>query len=799
MSILLDSERRSLLVLFVCLIIATIIIVPLKHGVNTGEGHIKDEEGYYAWAVLYNDGYYSLPIDKAEGEYHYHETVSIDPRVSDVVFYVEVRALDWDDKADDLFVNLRWRNGTHISDAWVRIFLFEGRVLEEKTNISGNAEFHDIPFGPRPVEVFIPSEPPIIFHETVEVQSDTARYGIYSETNITVLTNNTLENRTIRFLYKNGTPAGGLALLKKGCPINYSNSDGGVILTGIEEKYGIFQVGKPQPIESNIIFYESISDIQVFLDERTCDVTDENGTFFCSVIDKVQLHIMVRDTFKRPMEGVDVVLDKVKLGETDNDGRLIFETELDMKGHLLSFHKKVDGYQIPIASGLGMIDGELHYINHWPPGPSMLLSWLMSLNIENLFGLFLYIILIASTYLLTRRFFGYKWALLASLLVMTNSVVVMLFYAQWMGDLASTTFCFLGLLLFVEGSERLIAGKRMLPLLLLFTSGLSFAAGVSMRYSSIVLCLPPVFYIIWSLYHRGGRLRGLFSKTNIRRVIVVLVPWLIGLLVIGLLLAQYNTTYFGGPFNSGYQSKRILFTVSGSDENQSLETYQPEESFFEAYFNYDTNTLLNLPRIFVFILCFIPLFFVCLPGILKWRRPLVTALFVWMAGILFIYLSQGWVLKHFFGDIRYYVAIVPAASILSILILREIWHSNYWIGREGRRKIFILTIVSLLLISSLLASADLLKNPYTGFQPPPPGPGAETKESKAEIIGGVVTKAQGQQQPPQGESPPPIPTRTLMPTPMQILAGALGLIATVTIYRTGLICRGRRLPAHLSP
>ena len=788
---ILDSERRSLLILFACLIIAAMIIVPLKHGVNPGEGHIKDEEGYYAWAVLYNDGYYSLPIDKAKGEYHYHETFSIDPRVSDVVFYAEVLALDGDDKADDLFVNLGWRNGTQISDAWVRIFLSENRVLEEKTNISGNAELHNISFGPRPVEVFIPSEPPIIFHEIVEIQSDIARYGIYSETNITLLTNNTLENQTMRFLYKNGTSASGLALLKKGWVINYSSSDGYIILAGIEEKYGVFQVGKP--IESDIIVYEPVPDIQVFLDGRTCGITDENGTFFCSVIDEVQLHIMVRDTFKRPMEGVDVVLDKVKLGETDSDGKLVFETGLDMKDHSLSFHKKVDGYQIPLASGLGMVNGELHYINHWPPGPSMLLSWFMSLNIEKLFGLFLYVVLIASTYLLARRFFGYKWALLSALLVMANSVVLMLFYAQWMGDLASTSFCFLGLLLFVEGGEYLIAGKRILPMLLLFTSGLSFAAGVSMRYSSIVLCLPPVFYIVWSIYPKGGRIRGLFSSTNIRRGVAVIAPWLIGLLVIGLLLAQYNTTYFGGPFNSGYQSTRALFTVSGTDENQSLETYQPEESFFEAYFNYDTNTLLNTPRIFVFILCLIPIFFVCLPSILKWRKPLVTALFVWMAGILFIYLSQGWVLNHFFGDIRYYVAIVPAASVLSVLILREIWHNSHWAGRERRRKIFMLIVVSLLLISSLLASADLLKNPYTGFQPPPSSPSVEIKEgAKVGLIGGVVAKAGEQQQPLQEKPQPSKPTRTLMPTPVQILAGTLGLIATAIVYRTGLICRGRR-------
>jgi len=120
---LLDRERNSVLFLFICIIIAALIIVPLKHGVGPGEGHLKDEEGYYAWAVLYKDGYFSLPIDKAEGEYYYHETISIDPRVSDVVFYVEVCALDGDGKNNDIFVDLKWKNGTEIPDAQIRVFL----------------------------------------------------------------------------------------------------------------------------------------------------------------------------------------------------------------------------------------------------------------------------------------------------------------------------------------------------------------------------------------------------------------------------------------------------------------------------------------------------------------------------------------------------------------------------------------------------------------------------------------------------------------------------------------------------
>ena len=728
----LEKERNSLLILAICIIIAALIIVPLKHGIAPGEGHLKDEEGYYAWAVLYKNGYYSLPIDKAEGEYHYHESISIDPRISDIVFYVEVCALDGDNKSDDIIVNLKWKNGTEIPDALIRVFLFKDKVLEERTDYSGNAELHNIPLGPRPIEVIIPSEPPIIFHRTVEIQGNIARYGIYSETNISVLTDNILDNKTIRLLYKNGYPANGLALLKKEEIINYSNENGEVILTGIKEKYGIFVVAIPH-INSNEIFYEPVPYVHVFLDGKPCGITDERGTFFCSVSDEVELDIIVRDTFKRPMENVEIFLDGNEIGKTDENGRLVFKTQLDMREHFLSYHKKVDGYPIPLASGLGMVDGELHYVNHWPPGPSMLLSWFMVLGIENFFGLFLYALLIASTYLLARRFFGHRWALLTAFLVMTNGIVIMLFYGQWMGDLASASFCFLGFFLFIEGAERLISGRRKFPLILLFISGLSFAAGVTMRYSSIILCISPLFYIIWRIYPWGGKMRELFSKVNIKKVITVIFPWIIGLSIIGILLAQYNTTYLGGPFNSGYQSKHTLFIVSDNHGNQSLVTYQPEENFFEKYFNYDMDDFLNMPRIFLFILCFIPLFFVSLLGILKWRKSLVVGLFAWIAGILFIYLSQGWVLNRVVGDIRYYVAIVPAASILSVFILREIWHSNYWNELRGK-KIFMLTVASLLLISGIIASADLVKSQYSRFQHMPPGLKNEIELELNELI-----------------------------------------------------------------
>jgi len=712
----LKKERYFVLFLALLIALAGVIIVPLDHDVDQ-DGHLKDEEGFYSWAELYNDGYYSLPIEEAKGEYNYKQSFSTDPRVSEIVLDTQIKALDGNGIADDLYVKLEWKNGTPLSDARLKVFTKAGKSRTNWTDEAGEALLKDLPFGPRPVEILVPSTPPIIFHETIEVQGNRVVYGIYSETEVEVLTSNTLENLTVTLLNDNGTPADGLAVLFLEREVGISDTKGQVKLWGMDVKYAKFRIGKPITTANGRLVYEDAPDIKVVFQGQDRPVKEPKGTFDCSVNDTVRLDIVVLDTFKRPVGYVDVTLDGRALGQTDTQGLLSLEEEMDDKEHVLDLHKKVDGYEVPLASGVGTVDGEPHYVNHWPPGPSVVLSWFMKLGIENLFGLFFFALLAVSTYLLTRRFLGFRFGLIAAVLVMSNSIVIMLLYGQWMGDLSSPAFALFGMFLFVEATELMFKDKKLLPVIFFLASGLCFAAGVSMRYSGIVMCFAPVTYLVLRLVPREKlQLKKVFNVKNLKRSVFAAVPWVIGLLIIGLILASYNSAYFGGPFNSGYQSSRTFFAVSGEEGDTTLETYEAEENFFQRYFNYEEQDVDNFSNIFVFMLCLVPLLFVCIPVVLLIRRPIVAALLVWIIAVFVIYLSQGWVLTNTLGDIRYYLPIVPPAGILATILIREVYKSKAWRKLRTAPTLVVFSVVSLLLLSHGLASAEILEWEYNRFQ-----------------------------------------------------------------------------------
>ncbi|HJL62520.1 MAG TPA: hypothetical protein QF517_11230, partial [Pseudomonadales bacterium] len=73
----LDNEKNVATFLVVGFLLISAWIVSQPHDLQF-EGHLKDEEAYYPWAELYLDGYYSLPMDKANGVYGYQESITVD-------------------------------------------------------------------------------------------------------------------------------------------------------------------------------------------------------------------------------------------------------------------------------------------------------------------------------------------------------------------------------------------------------------------------------------------------------------------------------------------------------------------------------------------------------------------------------------------------------------------------------------------------------------------------------------------------------------------------------------------------
>ena len=75
-------------------------------------------------------------------------------------------------------------------------------------------------------------------------------------------------------------------------------------------------------------------------------------------------------------------------------------------------------------------------------------------------------------------------------------------------------------------------------------------------------------------------------------------PFILGLVIIGCLLASYNANLFGGPLIGGYQ---MGHTVEAVDGNATVVT--TEQTMFEQYFNPSLGVIQNiinriLPQLF---------------------------------------------------------------------------------------------------------------------------------------------------------------------------------------------------------
>ena len=93
----------------------------------------------------------------------------------------------------------------------------------------------------------------------------------------------------------------------------------------------------------------------------------------------------------------------------------------------------------------------------------------------------------------------------------------------------------------------------------------------------------------------------------------------VGLLLVGIPLAAYNAHYFGGSFNSGYQSRNQLEVASDGD-NLTGETHEASVSMWDGYINLGEQERENLPQVAKFVAVFFPALLCALPGAWALRR-----------------------------------------------------------------------------------------------------------------------------------------------------------------------------------
>ena len=244
-------------------------------------------------------------------------------------------------------------------------------------------------------------------------------------------------------------------------------------------------------------------------------------------------------------------------------------------------------------------------------------------------------------------------------------------------------------------------------LLLALGGGVLFGLGVTMRYTTVVMAGAPYLYIGW-LNLPAGRTRELVQRLRtalawpaVRDPLLQAGALTVGLLLGGIPLAAYNAHYFGGSFNSGYQSRNQL-EVSSDGDNLTVETHEASVSMWDGYINLGEQERENLPQVAKFVAVFFPALLCALPGAWALRRQPAAgiALGWWLGSISAIYLTQGWVLGNTFTDIRYYLPLAPAAGILAAAGLAQIS------GSLERGKWLALAIAALIIASGAVAFAD---------------------------------------------------------------------------------------------
>ncbi len=354
------------------------------------------------------------------------------------------------------------------------------------------------------------------------------------------------------------------------------------------------------------------------------------------------------------LSGVEVHLGRnsTPIGYTDKNGNFYLHVQENRVYDIVTI-KRTYHIAPPVGSVVVYVNGEYALANRWAPGYSYLIIPFWISGLINYIMIFTFFIGSISTYILARRLYGKNVAFYSSIFFMLSALGLMMLFSRGMADYATMAFSTMGIMLLVESLQKRKYEDIINPLLA-FSAGLSLGFAVIIRYSTAMVLLAPIIYIAVELIKR--------RKTTIKKEVLIFSIFLIGLVLMGLILASYNTTLFGGPLNSGYQmSHRIEF----SNGNATVET--PKTNMFEKYFHPSLDSLSNvfnriLPQLFILL----PTLFISPLGFfIDWCGNRTWLMFFWGIFTLIIYMQLTWVGHVPYEDMRYFLPILPPTAILS--------------------------------------------------------------------------------------------------------------------------------------
>jgi len=198
----------------------------------------------------------------------------------------------------------------------------------------------------------------------------------------------------------------------------------------------------------------------------------------------------------------------------------------------------------------------------------------------------------------------------------------------------------------------------------------------------------------------------------------------LGLLVVLVPLMQYNTAYFGGPFNSGYDATLVFkFDPAVGLESRNTSTIWTGDLF--SYVSVAVGNLIKLAPMFLTrmpALVFLPIGLYCM----RKKKIELAMLCAWIGINFYTYLSLNWVDMYARTDLmpwepRYWMPSLPAIAIIGGLGIYRLsgWLANRVVQKKGFREsdrrrfkvMFSGAIAGALILCSAVPAIGYLQNP----------------------------------------------------------------------------------------
>lgn len=423
------------------------------------------------------------------------------------------------------------------------------------------------------------------------------------------------------------------------------------------------------------------------------------------------LKIYSFDSFNLPIAGGNVSWDQLvpnkppsrpnAIGQTDANGNYTL-SGIKAGDYLFTVWKEpiTSNERVAWQSSAVKVDSNYYVVSMRAPGYSVLLGGFVSVGMENYISIFLIAVATISTYLLARRLFDWKVACIASIILLTTGIAVSTAYLSGLADYATMAFAILGIYLFIEAIHRPWRKGRwkMVPHFLLILSGMMLGTSIAMRYSTASVCLAPFLYMFALLFMDSRKERGSkgfrLTRKAALRFVARLLLFSIGIAVVGALVLNYNNTYFGSPFASGYShGNRLSIASEGNNTSAGLE----ERS--DIYRNFDPIASSgNIPSLLFQLLFMMPAIFLIPYGLISGRKnpALIFLVVVSLLNIL-LYLCVPWVGRTI-EDLRYFLPALPTAAIVAGYSIHRVF------SRKDNR-FYVALLLLAILVGGNIASA----------------------------------------------------------------------------------------------